>query len=297
MTVTPPVVLVVAGSDSGGGAGIQADVRTLAAHGVFSTTAVTALTAQNTQGVRGVHVAPVDVVAAQIEAVLADFDVRATKTGMLAGVATVEVVARYAAEGRLPALVVDPVMVSASGDRLLEPEAEEAYRRLLFPHATVVTPNLLEASVLVGRTLGTVFDMGEAARELATTTGARAVMVKGGHLDADVAVDVVWDGCHLHELGGPRIATTNNHGTGCSLASAIAAGLASGHELLPSIRAAKAYVCRGLEAATGWRLGHGRGPIDHFAHEAPDDAGEGGVGATFGPGDGGGTHPPVDPGS
>ncbi|MDP8954649.1 MAG: bifunctional hydroxymethylpyrimidine kinase/phosphomethylpyrimidine kinase [Actinomycetota bacterium] len=265
MSVTPPVALVIAGSDSGGGAGIQADVRALAAHGVFATTAITALTAQNTVGVHGVHVVPAEMVAAQIEAVLADFDVRATKTGMLATAEIIEVVARYAAGGRLPALVVDPVMVSAAGDRLLEVEAEEAYRRLLFPHAAVVTPNLREASVLVGRTLQSVADMGEAARELATSTGAGAVVVKGGHLDADVAVDVVWDGQGLHELGGPRTATTNNHGTGCSLASAIAAGLALGGELLPAVCAAKAYVRRGLEASAGWRLGQGHGPIDHFA--------------------------------
>ncbi len=264
MSETPPVVLVIAGSDSGGGAGIQADLRTLAAHGVFPTTAITALTAQNTLGVHAVHVAPVDIVAAQIEAVLSDFDVRATKTGMLASAEIIEVVAGFAAAGRLPALVVDPVMVSASGDRLLEPEAEEAYRRLLFPYAAVVTPNLGEASVLVGRTVESVAEMSEAARALALSTGARAVMVKGGHLDADVAVDVLWDGRHLHELGGPRMATTNNHGTGCSLASAIAAGLARGVELLPAVRAAKAYVGRGLEAASGWRLGQGHGPIDHF---------------------------------
>ncbi len=271
MSETPPVVLIIAGSDSGGGAGIQADVRTLAAHGVFPTTAITALTAQNTLGVHDVHVAPAGIVAAQIEAVVNDFDVRATKTGMLASAEIIEVVAGYAAAGRLPALVVDPVMVAASGDRLLEPEAEEAYRRLLFPHAAVVTPNLREASVLVGRTLESVADMSEAAQELAVTTGAGAVVVKGGHLDADVAVDVVWDGRHLHELGGPRMATTNNHGTGCSLASAIAAGLARGVAVLPAVRGAKAYVCRGLEAAAGWRMGQGHGPIDHFAGGGPDE--------------------------
>ena len=271
MSETPPVVLVIAGSDSGGGAGIQADLRTLAAHCVFPTTAITALTAQNTQGVHAVHVAPADIVSAQIEAVLDDFDVRATKTGMLASAEIIEVVASYAAAGRLPGLVVDPVMVSASGDRLLESEAEEAYRRQLFPYAAVVTPNLREASVLVGRTLESVADMSEAARELAVTTGAAAAVVKGGHLDADVAVDVVWDGRHLHELGGARMATNNNHGTGCSLASAIAAGLAQGVDLLPAVRAAKAYVRRGLEAASGWRLGQGHGPIDHFAGDSPAD--------------------------
>jgi hydroxymethylpyrimidine/phosphomethylpyrimidine kinase len=260
----PPVVLVIAGSDSGGGAGIQADVRTCAAHGVFPTTAVTAVTAQSTRGVDAVHVVPVAMVGAQIDAVLGDFAVRATKTGMLATDEIVALVAERAAAGALPNLVVDPVMVSASGDRLLEASAERAYRELLFPHATVVTPNLAEASVLLGTTIDTVAAMGEAARELARS-GAGAVLIKGGHLDADVAVDVVWDGTRLHELAGPRVATGNNHGTGCSLASAIAAGLARERNLLEAIVSAKDYVRRGLEAASGWKLGAGHGPIDHFA--------------------------------
>jgi len=257
------VVLVIAGSDSGGGAGIQADVRTCAAHGVFPTTAITAVTAQNTRGVDAVHVVPAAVVAAQIDAVLADFTVRATKTGMLASAEIVALGAERAAAGGLPHLVVDPVMVSSSGDRLLEASAERAYVELLFPHATVVTPNLREASVLVGAPVDSVAAMGDAARELARS-GAGAVMIKGGHLDSDVAVDVVWDGRRLHELAGPRVATGNNHGTGCSLASAIAAGLAFDLDLLAAIAAAKAYVSRGLEASAGWKLGAGHGPIDHF---------------------------------
>lgn len=264
MSATPPVVLVIAGSDSGGGAGIQADVRSCAAHGVFPTTAITAVTAQNTYSVNAVHVLPLDIVAAQIDAVVGDFAVRATKTGMLATAGIIALVAERAAAGALPHLVVDPVMVSASGAHLLEESAERAYLELLFPHATVITPNLREASVLVGAPLDTVAAMGEAARELGRS-GAGAVMVKGGHLDADIAVDVVWDGKHLHELGGPRVATGNNHGTGCSLASAIAAGLAGDGDLLEVIRSAKAYVRRGLEAAQGWHLGGGHGPIDHFA--------------------------------
>ncbi|CAN5663351.1 bifunctional hydroxymethylpyrimidine kinase/phosphomethylpyrimidine kinase [soil metagenome] len=257
------MVLVIAGSDSGGGAGIQADVRTCAAHGVFPTTAITAVTAQNTRGVDAVHVVPAAVVAAQIDAVLADFTVRATKTGMLASAEIVALVAERAVAGGLPHLVVDPVMVSSSGDRLLEASAERAYPELLFPHATVVTPNLWEASVLMGAPVDSVAAMGDAARELARS-GAGAVMIKGGHLDSDVAVDVVWDGRRLHELAGPRVATGNNHGTGCSLASAIAAGLAFDLDLLAAIAAAKAYVSRGLEASAGWKLGAGHGPIDHF---------------------------------
>jgi hydroxymethylpyrimidine/phosphomethylpyrimidine kinase len=264
VTPAPPVALVVAGSDSGGGAGVQADLKTFAAFGVFATTAITALTAQNTRGVASVHVSPPEVVAAQIDAVLADLPVRVTKTGMLATAEIVELVAARAAAGALPALVVDPVMVASSGDRLLEPEAERAYLELLLPHAAVATPNLREAAVLVGRPLETVADMAAAARELAGT-GAGVVVVKGGHLAGDEAVDVVWDGAQVHELRGPRVATENNHGTGCSLASAVAAGLALGHQPLDAVEAAKRYVHRGLEAAAGWRLGGGRGPIDHFA--------------------------------
>lgn len=264
MSPTPPVVLVVAGSDSGGGAGVQADLRTLAAHGVFATTAITAVTAQNTVGVDAVHVVPPEVVAAQMDAVLCDFTVGATKTGMLATAGIVEVVAQRASAGALPNLVVDPVMVASSGDRLLAPEAERAYLELLFPHAAVITPNLREVSVLVGREVATVADMGRAAVELGRT-GASMVVVKGGHRAGDDAVDVVWDGERLHELLGPRVATSNDHGTGCSLATAIAAGLARGDDLLATVHAAKAFVGRALEAAAAWDLGRGRGPIDHFA--------------------------------
>lgn len=262
MSESPPVVLVIAGSDSGGGAGIQADLATCRAHRVFATTAVTAVTAQNTRGVDAVHVVPVDVVAAQIDAVLCDFTVSATKTGMLASAEIVALVAERASAGP-PRLVVDPVMVSTSGARLLEEAAERAYRDLLFPHARVITPNLREASALLGTPIEGVAQMGEAARELARY-GAGAVLVKGGHLASAEAVDVVWDGARLHLLSEARVNTANDHGTGCSLASAIAANLARGDDLLPAIRAAKAYVHRGLAAAAGWRLGSGHGPIDHF---------------------------------
>ncbi|MBW3573766.1 MAG: bifunctional hydroxymethylpyrimidine kinase/phosphomethylpyrimidine kinase [Actinobacteria bacterium] len=264
MSPTPPVVLVIAGSDSGGGAGVQADVRTLAAHGVFPTTALTALTAQNTAGVESVFVVPAEVVAAQIDAVLGDFTVRATKTGMLATAGIVEVLAARAATGALPSLVVDPVMVASSGDRLLEPEAERAYVERLFPHAAVITPNLREAAVLVGAPLATEDDMVHAARELAGS-GAAAVLVKGGHLSGEESVDVLWDGQRLHRFVSPRVPTANVHGTGCSLASAIAAGLCRGDELATAVEAAKRYVHRGLLAAAGWTLGRGHGPIDHFA--------------------------------
>ncbi len=267
MTGTPPVALTIAGSDSGGGAGLQADLKTFAALGVFGTSAVTAVTAQNTRQVRGVLPVPAAFVVAQIEAVLDDLDVRAVKTGMLGTQEVVEAVARLAEAGRLPNLVVDPVMVASSGDRLLEQRAERAYVDLLLPHAAVLTPNLLEAQVLLGGTIGTLGEQREAARALGTL-GPRVVVVKGGHAvegTAAEAVDVVWDGARLSELRGPRLATDNTHGTGCTFAAAIAAGLSRGQDVHDAVRAAKAYVGKALAGGAPWRLGAGHGPLDHFA--------------------------------
>ena len=263
--VGPPVALTIAGSDSGGGAGIQADLVTFAAHGVFGTSVITAVTAQNTAGVFGVHVVAPDFVDAQLSAVLSDLGVAAVKTGMLATAANIEVVARRARAGELANLVVDPVMVASSGDRLLDADAETAYLRLLFPHALVVTPNLREASILVGRTLGDVAEMRGAAAQLAAT-GARYVLIKGGHLHGD-AVDVLFDGHRAIELRSARVATPNVHGTGCTLASAIAARLACGSGVPEAVEVAKAYVSAGLAGARNWRLGSGHGPIDHLGWE------------------------------
>jgi hydroxymethylpyrimidine/phosphomethylpyrimidine kinase len=265
--VTPPVALTIAGSDSGGGAGIQADLKTFAANGVFGTTAVTALTAQNTVGVTGVHVPPWEFVDAQITAVLTDLPVAAVKTGMLATVEMVELVARRAEAGELPLLVVDPVMVASSGDRLLDEEAETAYLERLFPHALVVTPNLREASLLVGRQLSDVADMAKAAAQLAMT-GARYVLVKGGHLAGD-AIDVLFDGDQVHQLSSPRIDTVNVHGTGCTTAAAITAFLARGETVVEAVKAAKLYTRSAIEGAAGWRLGAGHGPVDHFGWNGP----------------------------
>ena len=264
---SPPVVLTIAGSDSGGGAGIQADLKTFAALGTFGTSAIAAVTAQNTTGVRGVHVVPPDFVVSQIDAVLDDLPVAAVKTGMLATAEIVEAVAALAADGRLPNLVVDPVMVSSSGARLLDPDAEKAYLLALLPAARVATPNLREAEVLVGRRLTSLDDVREAAEEL-RATGCEAVVVKGGHPTADtadVALDVWVDDTGPHELRAERVDTPNNHGTGCSFASAIAARLALGDDLPDALAAAKAYVHRGLVGGSRWRLGAGHGPIDHFA--------------------------------
>ena len=262
--MTPRVALTIAGSDSSGGAGIQADLKTFAALGVFGASAVTALTAQNTTGVRDVHGVPVANVVAQVEAVLDDLDVRAVKTGMLGTAEVVRAVAGLS--DRLPHLVVDPVMVASSGARLLEQSAEQAYVDALLPRAAVLTPNLHEAQVLLGASITTLDEQREAARALGAL-GPRAVLVKGGHAVTgvgDEAVDVLWDGSRLLELRSPRVAGTNDHGTGCSLASAIAAGLAKGDDVGTAVAAAKAYVARALAGGATWRLGNGHGPLDHF---------------------------------
>ena len=262
--MTPRVALTIAGSDSSGGAGIQADLKTFAALGVFGASAVTALTAQNTTGVRDVHGVPVANVVAQVEAVLDDLDVRAVKTGMLGTAEVVRAVAGLS--DRLPHLVVDPVMVASSGARLLEQSAEQAYVDALLPRAAVLTPNLHEAQVLLGASITTLDEQREAARALGAL-GPRAVLVKGGHAVTgvgDEAVDVLWDGSRLLELRSPRVAGTNDHGTGCSLASAIAAGLAKGDDVGTAVAAAKAYVGRALVGGATWRLGNGHGPLDHF---------------------------------
>ncbi len=264
--MNPPVALTIAGSDSGAGAGIQADLKAFAANGVFGTSAVTALTAQNTVGVQGVHVAPPEFVDAQIASVLSDFDVKATKTGMLATANIISVVAARAKAGHLPNLVVDPVMVAAGGDRLLDEDAEHIYVAKLFPHARVITPNLWEASMLVGREIASVEEMKQAAEELAGT-GTRHVIVKGGHLVGDEAVDIFYNGTRFVELRALRVDTPNVHGTGCTFASAIAANLAKGTDPLTAARNAKAYLTAALRGGEAWRLGAGHGPVDHFRWE------------------------------
>ncbi len=264
--MTPAVALTIAGSDSGGGAGAQADLKAFAALGVYGTSALTALTAQNTRGVSGVLPVPGAFVVAQVEAVLADLDVRAVKTGMLGTAEVVEAVAGLAAAGRLPCLVVDPVMVASSGDRLLEAAAERAYVARLLPHAAVLTPNLAEAQALLGTAITSLDEQRAAARALGDL-GPRVVVVKGGHAvrgTEQVAVDVVWDGTSLRELSAPRVDTPNTHGTGCTFAAAVTAGLALGRPVLPAVEAAKDYVTRALAGGAAWRLGGGHGPLDHF---------------------------------
>ena len=253
------VALTVAGSDSGGGAGVQADLKTFAAFGVFGTSAVTVLTAQNTVGVLAVSPVATDFVAAQLAAVLDDLPVAAVKTGMLASPETVALVASWAP--RLPNLVVDPVLVNSGGDRLFTRDTEKAYLDLLFPHAAVVTPNLREAGVLLDRAVVTVDDAVAAASSLAGY-GPRCVVVKGGHLKGyRDAVDVVWHAGRVELLTQPWIDTPNNHGTGCTFAAATAANLAQGASLDEALRSAKSYVHSALSRSAGWRLGAGHGPL------------------------------------
>lgn len=265
---TPAVVLTVAGSDSGGGAGLQADLRTLAALRIHGACAVTAVTAQNTAEVRAVHALPPEVVDAQIGAVLADLTVAAVKTGMLATTEIAEVVAARARAGELPNLVVDPVLVASSGGRLFDSSFESAYLDLLFPLAAVITPNLAEAEVLLGRQIDSLDDMADAARELGKS-GASAVVVKGGHRPGADAVDLVWHAGEITELRRPWVATTNNHGTGCSFASATAAGLARDLPVLEALSAAKDFVTTALTGGASWRLGAGHGPLDHMGWSHP----------------------------
>jgi hydroxymethylpyrimidine/phosphomethylpyrimidine kinase len=262
----PPVAMTIAGSDSGGGAGLQADLKTFAAHGVFGTSVVTAVTAQNTAEVRGVHVVDPTFVELQIDTVLSDLPVAAVKTGMLASSATVAVVARWAAQGMLPNLVVDPVLVASTGRPLLDKDGVDSYRNLLLPHALVVTPNLREAALLTGTPVDEirdVADMERAARRLAES-GAGAVVVKGGHLSGHGAPDVVVFEGEARVLEGPRVATGNDHGTGCTLSAAMAALLARDTDLLDALVEAKAFVHRALAGSAAWRLGAGHGPLDHF---------------------------------
>ena len=258
----PRKVLTIAGSDSGGGAGVQADLKTFAALGAYGMTAVTAITAQNTLGVTAVQDISLDVIEAQVDAVVDDIGVDAVKTGMLSSPEIVRLVARKANEHGFERLVVDPVMVAATGARLLRENAVEAVKQDLIPLATVVTPNTFEAEVLTGRAVTTETDMREAAREI-HALGPRYVVVKGGHLQgSDRSTDLLFDGRSFIEYPATRIETTNTHGTGCTFASAIAAGLARGLGVADAVSEAKDYVTRAI--ATAFPVGQGKGPLNHF---------------------------------
>lgn len=270
--VRPRIALTIAGSDSGGGAGIQADLKTFHAFGVYGMSALTAITAQNTLGVQAVAVLDPALVGAQIDAVATDIGVDAAKTGMLADARIVTIVADGVRAHGIHNLVVDPVMVAKSGDRLLTPEAVAALRRELLPLAAVITPNLEEAEMLLGHPIRTLEAMRAAAREL-VAWGAGAAIVKGGHLGAgagdpaDAATDVLWDGRREVLLRGPRIATRHTHGTGCTFSAAITAGLALGLDLQLAAQEAKRFVQ--LAISTAGPLGGGRGPLNHLVPFAP----------------------------
>lgn len=262
--MTTPIALTIAGSDSSGGAGIQADLKTFAALGVYGASVITALTAQNTKGVTGIHQVPADFVTAQIDAVFSDLAVGAVKIGMVAEPQVIGAIAAGLAKWQPRHIVLDPVMVATSGDRLLKAAAVEGLRRKLIPLASLITPNLPEAAALLDEqmaaTEAAVADQGRRLLGL----GARAVLIKGGHGHGDQSIDYLVTEAGTVTLPAPRIATRNTHGTGCSLSSAIAAGLAKGQDLQTAVRNAKAWVSAAIAAADRFSVGHGHGPIHHF---------------------------------
>ena len=254
-------VLTIAGSDSGGGAGIQADIKAMSANGVFAMSAITAVTAQNTEEVTDVFELPLSIIAAQIDAVFDDFDVAAVKTGMLSSAEIVKVVAKLLKPQNVTNLVVDPVMIAKSGHRLLKPDAVEALMHELIPLALVVTPNIHEAQQLSGIEIKTLNDARRAAK-IIHRLGCRHVLIKGGHLLEDRATDLLYDGRFFELFKSEFIDTPHTHGTGCTLASAIAAHLALGKPLTQAVTAAKAYLTEAIRL--GLSIGHGKGPTNHF---------------------------------
>lgn len=259
-----PVALTIAGSDSSGGAGIQADLKTFAALGVYGASVITALTAQNTTGVTGIHQVPAGFVTAQIDAVFADLAVGAVKIGMVAEPSVIDAIADGLDRWSPKHLVFDPVMVATSGDRLLVAEAVDALRRKLIPRATLITPNLPEAAALLDEQIA-VSEAGIAAQgQRLLALGCRAVLIKGGHGQGSESTDYFVTSTGSIALSAPRIATKNTHGTGCSLSSAVAAGLARGDDLEAAVRNAKIWISAAIAAADRFTVGHGHGPVHHF---------------------------------
>lgn len=258
-------VLTIAGSDSGGGAGIQADLKTFAAHECYGMSVITALTAQNTQSVSGIHPAPVEFVARQLDAVLSDIGVDAVKIGMLFSPALIETVADKLKAYRVEHIVLDPVMIAQSGDKLLRDDAVEALKTSLIPLAEIITPNLPEAAVLLGQADVEECAMADAAKQLAAL-GCRSVLVKGGHGRGENSDDCLYLKAEdrLLSLSGKRLETRNNHGTGCTLSSAIAARIAHGDDIETAVRQAKEYITEAIRAGAEYHIGHGHGPVHHF---------------------------------
>jgi hydroxymethylpyrimidine/phosphomethylpyrimidine kinase len=259
-----PIAVTIAGSDSSGGAGIQADVKTFSALGVYGASVITALTAQNTKGVAAIHDVPAEFVGAQIDAVFSDLDVQAVKIGMLSQLAVIETVAAGLGRWRAAHVVLDPVMVATSGDRLLAPDAVDALKRLLMPRALVVTPNLPEAAALLDAPLAQSESVMRAQAERLLLAGAQAVLIKGGHGEGAESVDLLVTPQACIRLAAPRIVTANTHGTGCTLSAAVAAWIAKGLDLAAAVSAAKRFVSAAIEASERLTIGSGRGPVHHF---------------------------------
>ena len=262
--MTTPIALTIAGSDSSGGAGIQADLKTFAALGVYGASVITALTAQNTSGVSGIHAVPAGFVTAQIDAVFSDLEVDAVKIGMAAELATIDAIAAGLTRWSPKHVVLDPVMVATSGDRLLATEAVDALRTKLMPRASLVTPNLPEAAALLDEPVALSESAIESQGKRLLALGCRAVLIKGGHGQGAESIDYLVSSGGTIALAAPRVATKNTHGTGCSLSSAIAAGLAKGEDMESAVRNAKAWVHAAIAAADRFSVGHGHGPIHHF---------------------------------
>ena len=258
-------VLTIAGSDSGGGAGIQADLKTYSALGCYGMSVVTALTAQNTTGVTGIHAVPPPFVAQQIAAVMDDIGVDAVKIGMLYSAELIESVAKSLTSYGVDTIVLDPVMVAQSGDKLLQDEAIEALKGVLIPMATVITPNLPEAEVLLGQNIDSLESIQKAAKSLAEL-GSKSVLIKGGHMETSESSDVLYIEAdkQFAVLPDQRVQTPNIHGTGCTLSSAIAAHLAKGFDIEQAVRKAKDYIAKAIRAGAAYRIGNGSGPVHHF---------------------------------
>jgi hydroxymethylpyrimidine/phosphomethylpyrimidine kinase len=258
------IALTIAGSDSGGGAGIQADLKTFSALGVYGASVITALTAQNTLGVQGVYDVPAAFIRQQMESVLGDLDVKAIKIGMLSRQSTIFAVSDGLKAAPTVPAVLDPVMIAASGDPLLRASAIKALKSVLIPHATVITPNLHEAAVLTGLPVAANESEMEQQARMLHQSGARAVLIKGGHGAGNESVDILITAYGMQRYSAPRIDTPNVHGTGCTLSSAIAAGLAKGQSLDATCRAAKVYITEAIAASARLNVGHGHGPAHHF---------------------------------
>jgi hydroxymethylpyrimidine/phosphomethylpyrimidine kinase len=262
--MTTTIALTIAGSDSSGGAGIQADLKTFSALGVYGASAITAITAQNTSGVTGVHVIPPEFILGQIEAVFSDLAVGSVKVGMVGNEMAALAVAEGLRRWRTAPVVIDPVMVAESGSALLEAGAEAALRSHLLPLADLLTPNLPEAARLLGASEAVDETMMVRQGELLLALGPKAVLIKGGHAKGAEAVDILLDGTSTVRFAADRVATRNTHGTGCTLSAAIAAGLASGMPLLDAVRRAKLYLTNALMHADEMQIGRGHGPVHHF---------------------------------